>query len=260
MLSATRWQTTPRFDIKEVDEILNLDELEKYRPAGSLAPSFGIPDAFRQMAYETGNGDLVPIQYKLYDLAHFLDNVPAQDPGLLDRSSFSDRVYVVEHDILVCLQRSSLLKNPILQPLMHSFLLWLYTNIRLTPARGQIRFTLIARLRRYLESANVLELNVTNPHELRWMLFLGGASAGEDSEQRAWFVNTMVNIGCRREWSVWADIQKGLKGFEKAFLIACGEYWNDVDEAMGERGHKAGRHGPYCIGEDDYFTKDWRAD
>lgn len=89
---------------------------------------------------------------------------------------------------------------------------------------------------------------------------MGGASSSQDSEERSWFVNTMVEIGCRREWSVWQDIVKGLKGFEKAFLVTCKDYWGAVDEAKGERGHKAGKHGPHCIGEDDYFTKDWQQD
>ena len=231
MLCATRWETNPRFELKDVPDLHQLEDLDRFIPAELKDHTFTVPPILANIYRDTDNMGIIPIQFYLYNLAEFLDIVPTTDPSLLHRSCYSDHVYVVEHKILQFLRGGTLDRHPILLPLMHSFLLWLYTNIRLTPRGGQIRLILVARLKTYIGRLNLGNVNHSNPNELRWMLFLGGASSCKGGNHREWFVSTMSEIGPAAWWQDgWSTISWMLKGFEKTFLDECYEFWTEVEE------------------------------
>lgn len=231
---------------------MDLAPLCSFRNPTTPKPHFTVlNDALIRAAESSGNENLFSLMSEVYELAHFLDNAPPKDPGLLDRASFADRIYIIEHKILCAIAHTERTPEPtsIILPLLHSLLLYIYTNIRLTPVDGPIRFTLISRLRRQIELSDLPTLNAVFPHELRWTLFLGGGAASKGTEERNFFVQKLLSCGCRREWGTWKIIVLLLKGFESAFLIRCEDFWSDFMAANTE--HRV--HGPDCI-TDDIFA------
>lgn len=67
------------------------------------------------------------------------------------------------------------------------------------------------------------------------MLYLGGASSFVGSEHKSWFIETMAELGPAPYWDSWDTVVLLLKGFEKAFVDACKEFWLEVGEARGTR-------------------------
>lgn len=249
----------PQFSLSDLPDLTSLPPLDEFRPPTSLKPFFAILNpSFINLVNVTGTQIICDIMRDTYELAHFLDNASTEDPSLLDRAYFPDRIYIVEHQLLSLIAQAEpqLSRDSILLPLMHALLLYIYTNIRLTPVDGRIRLTLISRLQKYVQSSDLRALNFSFPHELRWILFLGGGAASNGTPERAWFVQTMVNCGCRREWVKWEHIIMGLKGFDKSFLARCEEYWAQVGIVRGEEGHKDGRHSAACMGEENFFPRE----
>jgi hypothetical protein len=202
---------------------------------------------------KTANQALFHIMSETYELAHFLDTTPSNDPGLLERASFPDRIYIVEHKLLLLIadNEKHQTRDSIVMPLLLSLLLYLYTNVRLTPIESQIRLVLICRLQNCLQQCDLSILNREFPHEVRWLHFLGGGAAQRGTPERAWYVRSLVECGCRKGWLLWDHIVLGLKGFETAFLQRCEEYWLEVEEVLRSEGHTDGRHGPLCFEEQD---------
>jgi hypothetical protein len=96
----------------------------------------------------------------LHELSTFLNSTPADElPG---DANYPDRVYAVEHSIATAVAEAASNKDcdrsEISFILLHSALLFIYTNLRQTPVGGSIRITLVARLRSVLEITHTIHL------------------------------------------------------------------------------------------------------
>jgi hypothetical protein len=79
-----------------------------------------------------------------------------------------------------------------------------------------------------LRRANIASLNENFPNELRWIIFLGGGAASRGTPEREFFIQILLECGCRREWGSWENIVLLLKGMEGAFLGRCEEFWHEA--------------------------------
>ncbi len=188
---------------------------------------------------ETGNGTLLHILEDAHELAHFLDIIPPKDIDYMNEASYPDRVYTIEHRLLMLLDQNDmeLEESPacVITPLLHSLILYTYTNLRLTPVGGKIRQLLVSRLKDNLEAIDLTVLNYSFPTELMWMLFLGGTAAVPGSEERQWFKEQLwwvLNRNNALEWG-WERTGGALKRvlwLEKAFFESCQLLWAEALE------------------------------
>lgn len=231
LLYATSWLTIPRFP--HID-FSYLQPLSSFLPIFEPKPVLTFNDCLMRNLMETGNGTLLPILQDAHELAHFLDVIPPKDISHLNEASYPDRVYSIEHHILELLAQNDIIIDDspagIITPLLHSLLLYTYTNLRLTAVGGQLRRTLVGRLRINLENTELTVLNCSFAAELMWMLFLGGIAAGQDSEDRKWFKEQLwwvLNRNSALEWN-WdqtTSVLKGVLWLEKSFLEGGQTFW-----------------------------------
>ncbi|KAH6695879.1 hypothetical protein BKA61DRAFT_662580 [Leptodontidium sp. MPI-SDFR-AT-0119] len=231
LLNATSWQSTARFP--HID-FSYLQPLSHFLPIFEPKPVLSFNDCLMRNLMQTGNGTLLPILQDAHELAHFLDVIPPKDINYLNEASYPDRVYSIEHHVLELLAQNDIIIDDspagIITPLLHSLLLYTYTNLRLTPVGGQIRRTLVGRLRMNLEATELTVLNCSFAAELMWMLFLGGTSASQGSEDRKWFKEQLwwvLNRNSALEWT-WeqtSGVLKGVLWLEKSFLEGCQTFW-----------------------------------
>lgn len=235
LLYATSWQSTPRFPYIDFS---HLPPLSTYLPATSPKPILTFSNCLIHNLIQTGNGTLLPILQDAHELTHFLDVIQSKDISYLNDASYPDRVYSIEHHILELLAQNDIIMDDsparIITPLLHSLLLYTYTNLRLTPDGGQIRRTLVGRLRMSLEATELTVLNCSFAAELMWMLFLGGTAA-QGGEERKWFKEQLwwvLNQNSALEWS-WEQMSAVLTGvlwLERGFLEGCQGFWAEALE------------------------------
>jgi len=183
---------------------------------------------------QTNNGTLLPILQDAHELAHFLDTIPPEDISYLNEASYPDRVYSIEHHILQLLAQNDIIMDEsparIVTPLLHSLLLYTYTNLRLTPVGGQIRQRLVGRLRMSLEATELTILNCSFAAELMWMLVLGGSAAAQGGEDRKWYKEQLwwvlnQNSALEWRWEQMTGVLKDVLWLERGFLEGCRDFW-----------------------------------
>lgn len=236
LLYATSWQLEPRFPFQDFS---HLPPLSSYLPYHTTSPILTLSDALFQQVIDTSNCTLLPTLQDAHQLAHLLDIVPSSDVDYLNEASYPDRVYTVEHHILTLLATNDEVMDEtparIITPLLHSLLLYVYTNLRLTPVGGQIRRTLVDRLRIQLQNVDVALLNCTLPAEIMWMLFLGGTAAAHGGADRKWFREKLwwtLKTSCAMEWG-WDRTGRLLKDvlwLEREFFDDCRMFWIEALE------------------------------
>ncbi|KAK0109449.1 hypothetical protein ONS95_002142 [Cadophora gregata] len=236
LLYATSWQSTPRFPYIDFS---HLPPLSTFLPSSISSPILTFNNCLIHNLIQTGNGTLLPILQDAHELTHFLDIIPPKDITYLNEASYPDRVYSIEHHILELLAQNDIVMDDsparIVTPLLHSLLLYTYTNLRLTPTGGQIRRTLVGRLRASLEATELTILNCSFAAELMWMLGLGGTAAVLGSEDRKWFKEQLwwvLNRNSALEWS-WEQmggVWRGVLWVERGFLEGCREFWVEALE------------------------------
>ncbi|KAH9221865.1 hypothetical protein DL95DRAFT_381644, partial [Leptodontidium sp. 2 PMI_412] len=159
LCNATRWNSTPRFPFVPFPDLLPLSSF--YSP-GTEPPTLLIDPTLTDAALNSGNGRLLPLLRELHSLAAFIDHTAPYGIVALEQASYPDRAYMVEYVLLDLISHSHThppTTSPthhvtgavgIIAPLLHALLLYIYSNIRLTPVGGRIRRTLASRLRAFL--------------------------------------------------------------------------------------------------------------
>ncbi|KAF4637063.1 hypothetical protein G7Y89_g1027 [Cudoniella acicularis] len=174
----------------------------------------------------------------LHDLAMFLNhtNGTRKDGELPPSAAYPDRVYTVEHKILTCLAQESnaSIDTPeagsgILSLLLHASPLYIYTNLRQTPVGGQIRKSILTRLKTKLQISEIEYLAQIYPAEVLWMLVLGVMGSNAEDE---WFIKKSRELCSALGLFGWTNVVRFLDGkapgWERECAARCERFWVSV--------------------------------
>lgn len=193
----------------------------------------------------SGYSDLLPLLQALHELSLFLDFMNPKDNSVLHNVAYVDHIYLAEHKNLMLMAQYqeapptaltmslNIKETQILPFLFQSLMIYIYTNIRLTPRGGSIRSTLVCRLQTTVSKMPVPMLDVlfeTFPHEIFWIMFVAGASSVEDI-QRQYFIAHLEWMCKRLALVYWQDVENYLRHFlwlHTQFLESCKNLWTEV--------------------------------
>lgn len=115
----------------------------------SASHSLLITESLLATVISHNQANCIRILQDLHELSTFLNPMGKCRDDLPPGASYPDRVYIVERNILTSIAKANNDKsqNSIFTILLHTGLLFIYTNLRQTPVGGQIRKSLSNRLR-----------------------------------------------------------------------------------------------------------------
>jgi len=242
LCNATRWQSAPVFPLISLP---TLPSITQFMPKAIPDLHLCLYDSIINTAILSGYSDLLQLLQDFHTIVKFLEFVDPKDTALLQDIAFVDHVYIAEHKNLVLMARfnstsPSLLPvemNPkqtlVLPLLFQALMLYVYTNIRLTPVGGSIRSTLVGRIHVTIAELPVPMLDVlfeVFPHELFWIMFLAGSSSVEVT-QRLYFISHLKWMCESLALICWEDVEGKLRQFlwiHKDFLYRCMELWTEI--------------------------------
>jgi len=234
---STRWNTRPVF----APLTFPLQSLSFSLPATVPSSMLCLNDPLISTAIMSNLSNLLPLLQDLHELSLFLDSTDPKDVEILHEVAYADRSYLVEHKALTLIaQLQSSSYHPtetgedlILPLLLQTLLLYIYTNIRLTPVGSSLRSALVSRIKSNISSFqhySLMSLIHIFPHEMLWIFFLAG-SAALNEEERTYFVQNLAWICEARGMNDWNDISAALGSLlwlHKACLGRCRELCGDV--------------------------------
>ena len=242
LCNATRWQSVPVFPLVSFPR---LPSLTQFMPSTAPDSQLCLYDPIISIAILSGHSDLLTLLQDLHTIAMFLDFANPKNTAILQNTAYVDHVYLAEHKGLMLMAQYKT-SPPIFLPvdmnpketliiplLLQALMLYIYTNIRLTPVSGSIRSTLVCRIQLSVAEMPVPMLDVlfeAFPHEVFWIMFLAGSSSVENN-QKIYFVGHLKWMCENLALECWGDIEDKLGRFlwlHEQFLHRCKALWSDV--------------------------------
>lgn len=222
MESAT-FQHEPLFPLQKFDNLLPLSTFLSQSAVASSTLHLG--DCLRTVVTGQLCSEVLDILTHLHELSVFLNDIKLDE--LPWNASYPDRVYLVEYRIVTLLARTRAIYPEIYSVLIHTALLYIYTNLRQTPVGGAVRGRLSTRLKSMLERVDLTLLMDLFPKEMLWSFFIGAfASSGTSQDQ--WFLLNLKFICTASRLTTWEEVLvhiRCLPMLEATCMRGCRKIW-----------------------------------
>jgi hypothetical protein len=221
----------PRFPFFKVDTPIHLSQLTPNASRDDYQLNLG--QNLTTIHTEKYQIKISPLLLALHELSTFLNC--ASTHILPWDAAYPDRVYEVEYQILLALFDDCVVaefdeKIMIGIVLLHSGLLFIYTNLRETPVGGVIRDRLLLRLRAALASIDLPSCSKSFLAEILWVLFLGAcASTGS---MQAHFLDEIRKTCLNGQIQSWLEIRQlflRAPALVNGCLTKCMDLWSIIE-------------------------------
>lgn len=216
LCNATRWNSAPIFPPADFPSIFPHSLL---LPSTVQTSTLALRGSLLSSSMIAGVSALSDLLQDLHALALFLDRTDPRDVDILHDVAYADRACLVEYQTLMMtaqyINPPVHSKEMVLPLLFQALLLYIYTNIRLTPVGSNLRSAVIGRIKQYVSSipnSTLKDLVTDFPNEMLWLFFLTGSSAVE-SESRWFFKSNLVWICMSQGLASWGGVNFQLKRF-----------------------------------------------
>lgn len=235
LLYSSRSASAPRFPFQRFE---NAPHLSEFTPTASQSHYYiRFNQHLANITTVKHRIKISQILLSLHELSTFLNMTNVHE--LPWDAAYPDRVYEVEYYILVSLFDDRVVADlddevKIGSILLHSGLLYIYTNLRQTPVGGVIRRRLLSRLKIALDNVEVSSLTKLFPAEMLWVLFLGAFTA-TGADHIVYFTEKIRSVCFVNEIRTWLEIGElfdSVPALESRCLAKCMDLWRDITETM----------------------------
>jgi len=242
LCNATRWQSIPIFQLSSPPI---LPSITQFIPATAQDLHLCLNDPIISTAVISGYSNLIPLLQDFHSIAMFLEFANLKHTSVLQDVAYLDHVYYAEHTNLMLMAQYRTISSSffpvdinseetfILPLLFQALMLYIYTNIRLTPIEASIRSILVDRIQVTVAKLPFAVLDVlfeTFPHEVIWIMFLAGSSSVENTHRR-YFIGHLKWMCKSLALMYWEEIKEKLRHFlwlHKHFLQRCKDLWTEI--------------------------------